>query len=106
MPDVYSIAEAAARLDELVRRAAAGEEIILEGSGDKRVRLTEDASALPASGEHGAGKRVFGRLAGQIEIADDFDETPEWLIEAFYHSDSDEELLFAPLREEAHKAGR
>ena len=28
--------------------------------------------------------RPLGAWAGQIWIADDFDETPEWLIEEFY----------------------
>ena len=93
MPDVYTIAEAAGRLEELVRRAAAGEEIILEGFGDKRVRLTEEASsACPPPPV--AGERKLGALTGLIWVAEDFDETPEWLIEAFYHSDSDEELLY------------
>lgn len=95
MPDVYTVAEAAERLEELFRRAAAGEEIILQGPDDKRLRLAEEpaASAPPRSV---AGKRVFGQLAGKIQVADDFDETPEWLIDAFYHGDDDEELLCAP----------
>lgn len=95
MPDVYTVAEAAERLEELFRRAAAGEEIILQGPDDKRLRLAEE-SAVGSSTQSVAGKRVFGQLAGKIQIADGFDETPEWLIEAFYHSDDDEELLCAP----------
>lgn len=95
MPDVYTVAEAAGRLEELVRRAAAGDEIILQGPDEKRLRLTEEAAVGPLR-QPAAGKRVFGQLAGKIQVADDFDETPEWLIEAFYHSDDDEELLCAP----------
>jgi hypothetical protein len=92
MPDVYSIAEAAGRLDELVRRAAAGEEIILEGSGDKRARLTEDgavgftsaddAPRVPAGCAPAKGVRL-GLCRGEIWVSDDFDETPEWLLDAF-----------------------
>lgn len=92
MPDVYTVAEAAERLEELFRRAAAGEEIILQGPDDKRLRLAEDVAA--AHSPSSSGKRELGRLAGQIWVADDFDETPEWLIDAFYHSESDEELLY------------
>jgi hypothetical protein len=95
MPDVYTVAEAAERLEELFRRAAAGEVIIRQGPGDKRLRLAEDsASSVPPHPQ--AGKRVFGQLTGKIQIADDLDETPEWLIEASYHSDDDEESLCAP----------
>lgn len=100
MPDVYTIAEAATRLDELVRRAAAGEEILLNAPDGTRIRLAEETAAdsRPPSG---AGKRVFGQLAGRFVVPDDFDETPEWLIEAFYHSDTDEELLYASSQKRA-----
>lgn len=101
MPDVYTIAEAATRLDELVRRAAAGEEILLNAPDGTRVRLAEDVAAASRLPPSEPGKRVFGQLAGRFVVPDDFDETPEWLVEAFYHSDTDEELLSAPLQKRA-----
>lgn len=79
MPDVYTIAEAATRLDELVRRAAAGEEIILEGSGDRRVRLAEPVAV-------GQSKPLpFGNMKGKIRLAPDFDAPlPDDILKPLY----------------------
>ncbi|GLS35402.1 antitoxin [Mesorhizobium tianshanense] len=66
-----SIAEAKAKLSELVSRAQAGEEIVLTRHGKVAARLVPPASAdlLPR----------IGALKGKIWIADDFDELgPEW----------------------------
>jgi antitoxin (DNA-binding transcriptional repressor) of toxin-antitoxin stability system len=30
------------------------------------------------------GERPLGAWAGQVKMTDDFDKTPEWLIEEFY----------------------
>ena len=38
-------------------------------------------------------RRRRGRLRGQITVAEDFDETPPDVIEAFQSSETDEELL-------------
>ncbi|MEW6631211.1 MAG: type II toxin-antitoxin system prevent-host-death family antitoxin [Pseudomonadota bacterium] len=66
-----SIAEAKAKLSELVSRAEAGEEIVLTRHGKIAARLVPPAKEdlLPR----------IGALKGKIWIADDFDELgPEW----------------------------
>jgi prevent-host-death family protein len=66
-----SIAEAKAKLSELVSRAEAGEEIVLTRHGKVAARLVPPAvtELLPR----------IGALKGKIWIADDFDELgPEW----------------------------
>jgi prevent-host-death family protein len=64
-----SIAEAKAKLSELVRRMAAGEETMLTRRGKAVARLLPPAAPLPR----------IGALKGKVRIADDFDELgPEW----------------------------
>jgi prevent-host-death family protein len=58
-----NIADAKARLPELVERAARGEEIIIARNGEPRARL----GPLPA-----AKKRVPGKGAGQWKVLGDF----------------------------------
>lgn len=67
--------EAKTHLSRLVARAAAGEEIVIAKAGQPLVRL------VPYQANRVA--RVPGRLRGQVWIADDFDDTPEWLVDAF-----------------------
>jgi prevent-host-death family protein len=67
--------EAKTHLSRLVERAAAGEEIIIGKAGKPMARL------IPY--QERQERRQFGRLKGRIWIADDFDETPEWLIKMF-----------------------
>jgi len=69
---VINVHEAKKQLSELLDRAAAGEEFILGNSGNPLARLVPYRQ--PQS------PRRPGRLAGKIEIAEDFDETPGWLI--------------------------
>ena len=64
---VVSIAAAKARLPELVRRAAAGEEIVIARDNRPIARLAP--LARPAA-------RKAGSARGQVELAPDFDETP------------------------------
>ena len=62
-------------LSRLVERAAAGEEIVIARAGKPIARLVAaDIDPTP---------RVPGALAGRIRIADDFDETPDWMLAAF-----------------------
>ena len=70
-----NIHEAKTHFSRLVARAAAGEEIVIAKAGEPMVRLV--------AYEPRREPRRFGRLKGKIWIADDFDETPDWLIEAF-----------------------
>jgi prevent-host-death family protein len=70
-----NIADAKARLPELVERAAKGEEIIIARNGEPRARL------VPLSP---AKARVPGSGAGQWEVAGDFNESlPNELLTAF-----------------------
>lgn len=70
-----NIAEAKARLPELVRRAARGEEIVIARNGEPQARLL----ALPAR-----PARVPGRGAGKWKVVGDFNEPlPDEVIAAF-----------------------
>ncbi len=75
MPTTVNIHEAKTHLSRLVARAAAGEEIVIARAGEPMARLV--------AYEERREPRVPGRLKGKIWIADDFDETPQWLIDAF-----------------------
>lgn len=64
-----AIADAKARFADLVRRAEAGENIVLTRYGKPVARLT---------GSPGPQDRpLFGALKGRIRIAEDFDTLPE-----------------------------
>lgn len=74
-PKSVNIADAKARLPELVQRAARGEEIIIARNGEPQARLVPLSPAKP---------RVPGRGAGQWEMAGDFNEPlPDELLAAF-----------------------
>lgn len=60
-----NVAEAKARLSELVQRAARGEEIIIARNGQPQARLVALAPKVARTPGAGAGKWI---------IADDFDE--------------------------------
>lgn len=68
--------EAKTNLSRLVERAASGEEIVIGRAGKPVARLVpyEPSQAEP---------RRPGSMKGKIWVADDFDETPEWLIDLF-----------------------
>lgn len=66
------MAQAKAKLAELVQRVQAGEEIHLTKHG-------EVVAVLTAPPTKGGSKSLLGALQGQIWIAPDFDEIgPEW----------------------------
>jgi prevent-host-death family protein len=67
--------EAKTTLSRLVDAAQAGQEVILTRRGQPVVRL-QAVSIQPR-------KSLFGALAGQIWMADDFDELPEDVLEEF-----------------------
>jgi prevent-host-death family protein len=56
--------EAKTNLSQLLRRVAAGEEVLITRGGEPVARLVPVRSGRP---------RVLGRDAGQVVIADDFD---------------------------------
>lgn len=62
------LAEAKDRLDELVQRAASGEEIVIADPKAGRVRLQPLPTATTAEGQP---KRIAGRWKGRIHIPDD-----------------------------------
>lgn len=68
-----SIAEAKAKFSELVKRAEAGEEIIVTRHGKPVARV------MPPEGGPDERPSLFGALKGKIWMAEDFDELgPEW----------------------------
>ena len=72
---VANIHAAKTRLPRRVERAGAGEAIVLARAGKPVARLVAaDIDPPPL---------VPGALAGRIRIAEDFDETPDWMLAAF-----------------------
>ncbi len=68
--------EAKTKLSQLVERAEAGEEIVIARNGKPVARLVPVAA-------QGSFARLRGALRGQIHMADDFDELPDDIAEAF-----------------------
>ena len=67
------IAEAKAKFSELVKRAEAGEEVLVTRHGKVVARLMPPLEPKPE------GKSLIGAYKGKFWIADDFDELgPEW----------------------------
>jgi len=72
---ITNISEAKAQLSSLIEKVLAGEEVIIGKAGKpvaKLIRYNEPAKA-----------RKPGALKGKIQIADDFDELPPDIAEAF-----------------------
>jgi prevent-host-death family protein len=65
--NVYNVAEAKARFSALVRKAAAGEEVIIAKDNKPLVKLVEL--------EERRARRP-GSAKGLVRVAPDFDETP------------------------------
>ena len=72
---VNTISEAKAQLSRLIERVLAGEEVII-GKAGKPV-------AILSPYHPPARRRTPGALAGKIRIADDFDELPDDIADAF-----------------------
>ncbi|HXH56980.1 type II toxin-antitoxin system Phd/YefM family antitoxin [Iamia sp.] len=70
-----NIHEAKTHLSRLVARVEAGEEITIARAGRPVARLV--APETPKE------PRKLGLWKGKVWVADDFDETPEWLIGEF-----------------------
>jgi prevent-host-death family protein len=77
---LVNIYEAKTQLSRLIERVQAGEDIVIGRNGTPVARLTRYTETKP--------RRVLGGWADRIRIADDFDETPGWLIDAFEGHDS------------------
>jgi len=72
---MVNIHEAKTHFSKLVERAEAGEDVIIARAGKPVARLVPFQERV--------GPRRPGALKGKIRIAVDFDETPEWLLDAF-----------------------
>lgn len=72
---IVNVHDAKTNLSRLLERVVAGEEIIIGRSGRPVARLVPYvADRTP---------RSPGRWAGRVVIADDFDETPPAVVDAF-----------------------
>lgn len=76
-PHVVNVAEAKARLPELIERAANGEEVILARAGKPRAKIVGLKSTA-------SGKRIPGKGKGRLRIKKGFDDPlPDDLIALF-----------------------
>jgi len=64
----YNVADAKARLSDLVRKALLGEDVVIAKDNKPLVRL------VPLTGGH---TRAPGSAKGQLTMAPDFDRTPD-----------------------------
>ena len=72
---VVNVHEAKTHLSKLLKQAAAGEEVVVASAGRPVAKIVAYDEPLQP--------RTPGMLAGQIKIADDFDELPLEFAEAF-----------------------
>jgi prevent-host-death family protein len=72
---LVNIHQAKTHLSELLERVAHGEEVIIAKAGHPKARLVPYAAS--------AKRREPGRWSGKVTMAADFDNTPEWLLDAF-----------------------
>ena len=72
---LVNIHEAKTHLSRLVDRAGEGGDVVIARAGRPLVRMVPYVAPVEP--------RVPGAMAGRIEVADDFDETPTWLVDAF-----------------------
>lgn len=70
--------EAKSQLSRLGRLAWEGEEVVIAKAGQPYLRL------LPYNNP--VGKRTLGVWAGQVEMAPDFEDTPQEVVDAFHGS--------------------
>jgi prevent-host-death family protein len=80
MTTTLNLYQAKTQLSKLVDRAAAGEETVIAKAGKPMARLVAFESRRRP--------RNFGALKDQIWMADDFDELPRDLLDAFYEGEN------------------
>ncbi len=68
--------EAKTKLSQLVERAEAGEDIVIARNGMPVARLVPVARKNSLAAVHGA-------LSGRVQLAEDFDELPDDIADAF-----------------------
>lgn len=81
MSELINIHEAKTQLSKLLSRVALGEEFTIANRGVPVAKL------VPYTPPEIKEDRVAGRLAGQIQISQDFDEPDEEIINLFYGND-------------------
>jgi len=72
----FGMHEAKTKLSQLVERAERGEEIVITRNGEPAVKLAPIASSASLASVRGAWR-------GQVQLADDFDELPDDIADAF-----------------------
>ena len=72
---ITNISEAKAHLSALIEKVISGQEIIIGKAGKPVAKLVRY--------EHSQESRKPGALRGKIKIAEDFDEMPDDIAEAF-----------------------
>jgi prevent-host-death family protein len=72
---ITNVSDAKAQLSALIEKVLAGEEVIIGKAGKPVAKLVRY--------QRSEEQRRPGALKGQIKIADDFDELPEDIAEAF-----------------------
>ena len=77
---ITNVSEAKAQLSALIERVLSGEEIIIGRAGKPVAKLVRF--------ERSEDRRIPGALAGRIHMAEDFDEPPDDLRDAFGLDDS------------------
>jgi prevent-host-death family protein len=77
--------EAKTTLSRLVDAAQSGEEVVITRRGQPVVKLEPVSGTEPRIS-------LFGALKGRIVIADDFDELPDDVVNAFAGDDPDDPL--------------
>jgi prevent-host-death family protein len=75
MSVTMNIHQAKTNLSQLIEKALAGEEVIIAKAGTPIIRLTPIQTSLP--------ERRPGGWAGQVVLANDFDELPDDFVAAF-----------------------
>jgi prevent-host-death family protein len=71
-----NIHEAKTHLSRLIEKAIAGEEVVISKAGKPMVRLVPYQQAV-------AEPRPLGIWRGKVSIAEDFDELPSEIMDAF-----------------------
>jgi prevent-host-death family protein len=79
--ETVSFSEAKARLEEILDRVAAGEEILIAKDGQPVACLKPCSPPMPKK------PRRPGGWEGKVWIAPDFNETPQEVIDSFYNSE-------------------
>lgn len=80
---IANITEAKAQLSRLVDQAIEGDDVIIARAGRPLVRLVP---VLPETAPRDLARAVW---AGRVRIADDFDDLPDEVLDAFEGRDAD-----------------